>query len=84
MSPKLPVVSSRTLVKFLGRLEYEVQRQRGSHIRLKKRTPSGHHSVTVPAHHEIARGTLNDILNSVSIHCQIPKGELINNLEEQN
>jgi len=63
-------------------LGYEIERQRGSHIRLKKATSSGRHSITVPAHYEIARGTLNDILNSVALNCQIPKEHLIKDLAE--
>ena len=49
---------------------------------MKKTTVSGHHSITIPAHYEIARGTLNDILNSVSINCQIPKDHLMKDLAE--
>jgi predicted RNA binding protein YcfA (HicA-like mRNA interferase family) len=63
-------------------LGYEVERQKGSHIRLNKQTASGHHSITVPAHYEIARGTLNDILNSVSLNCQIPKDKLFKDLAD--
>ncbi len=82
MSPRPPVVSAKQLVKFLNHLGYEIERQRGSHIRLKKKTTSGHHSITVPAHYEIARGTLNDILNTVSLNCQIPKEQLMKDLAE--
>ena len=82
MSPKPPVVSGKILIKFLSDLGYEVERQRGSHVRLKKKTLAGHHSITIPAHYEIARGTLNDILNSVALNCQISKNTLIKNLAE--
>ena len=82
MSPRPPVVSGKQLVKFLSDLGYEVERQRGSHIRLRRKTSSGHHSITVPAHYEIARGTLNDILNSVSLNCQIPKEQLMRDLAQ--
>lgn len=34
MSPRLPQVSGRDIVKLLVSLGYEVMRQRGSHIRL--------------------------------------------------
>src|SRR5438477_7999687 len=44
-------------------------------IRLKRQTLSGHHSVTIPAHHEIARGTLHSILQAVSLNCQISRSE---------
>jgi predicted RNA binding protein YcfA (HicA-like mRNA interferase family) len=74
------VVSGKELVKFLGGLGYSVERQKGSHIRLKKIIPGGHHSVTVPAHKEVAKGTLNDILEKVSIYAQISKDQLTRQL----
>ena len=80
--PKLPVVSYKELLKLLTRLGYVVDRQRGSHIRLKKRLPQGQHSITVPAHKEIAKGTLNDILEKVSIYVQTSKERLIELLNQ--
>lgn len=80
--PKLPVVSCKKLIKFLENLGYRVERQKGSHIRLKKIIPGGHHSVTVPAHKEIAKGTLSDILEKVSIYVQISKDQLIDQLRQ--
>lgn len=59
---------------------YEVTRQRGSHIRLRKATSVGEHIVTVPAHRVLAKGTLNDILNRVSLWNNIPKASLIDKL----
>jgi predicted RNA binding protein YcfA (HicA-like mRNA interferase family) len=78
--PKLPVVSYKQLIKLLEQLGYEVDRQRGSHIRLKKQLPSGHHSITVPAHKEIAKGTLNGILDRVSHYVNLSKEQIIDNL----
>ncbi len=65
--PKLPVVSGSKLVKLLTKLGYQVIRQRGSHIRLRKVVESGEHNITVPLHDEIAKGTLTDILSKVSV-----------------
>jgi len=79
---KLPVVSGEKLIKLLKRLGYTVVRQRGSHVRLEKRTPLGTHKITVPYHKEIAKGTLNDILNKVSLWNGIPREELIEILKE--
>jgi predicted RNA binding protein YcfA (HicA-like mRNA interferase family) len=78
--PGLPVVSGKVLVKFLGGLGYRVVRQRGSHILLTCSTPSGDHTITIPLHDEIAKGTLNDILSKVSLWKGIPKDELIRRL----
>jgi len=77
---KLPVVSGRDLIKFLKKLGYEVVRQRGSHVRLRKETENGIHNITIPYHDEIAKGTLNAILNDVSKWNNIPKEELIKKL----
>ncbi len=75
--PRLPVVSGRELIKMMTGMGYEVVRQRGSHVRLRKITPAGVHNITVPDHDEIARGTLNDILSSVCIWNSVPKEDLI-------
>ena len=78
---KLPVVSGKKLLKFLKKLGYEVVRIRGSHARLKKQTEYGEHAITVPLHKEIAKGTLNDILNAIAEWNDIPKRKLIEMLK---
>ena len=80
--PKLPILSHEKLLKLLNQLGYVVERQHGSHLRLKKSLPMGHHSVTVPAHKEIAKGTLSDILEKVSIYTQISKDRLVEMLSQ--
>jgi len=74
--PKLPQVSGSDLVKLLQSLGYEVVRQRGSHIRLKKITALGEHAITIPAHKVIAKGTLSDIIGRVSLWNNIAREEL--------
>ncbi|NOQ53842.1 MAG: addiction module toxin, HicA family [Thermoplasmata archaeon] len=59
---------------------YEVVRQWGSHVRLRKTTPAGEHNITVPDHDEMAQGTLNDILSSISIWNSVHKEDLIKTL----
>ncbi len=81
-SHKLPVVSGRRLIKALQRLGYEIVRQRGSHVRLKKTTEAGVHSITVPNHLEVAKGTLNDILTRVSERNQVSKEDLVKLLKK--
>jgi len=78
--PKLPPISGADLVRFLSSLGDETIRQRGSHMRLRKRTTVGEHNLTVPAHKELAKGTLNDILTRVSLWNNIPKDELLRRL----
>ncbi|WP_456396342.1 type II toxin-antitoxin system HicA family toxin [Thermococcus sp.] len=79
---RLPVVSGERLIKLLRKLGYKVVRQRGSHVRLEKKTPIGTHKITIPLHEEIAKGTLNDILNKISLWNGIPKEELIDMLKK--
>jgi predicted RNA binding protein YcfA (HicA-like mRNA interferase family) len=77
---RLPQVSGRVVVRLMVSLGYEVVRQRGSHIRLRKRGDLGEHKITVPNHDVIAKGTLTDILAQVSLWNNIPKEELIERL----
>jgi predicted RNA binding protein YcfA (HicA-like mRNA interferase family) len=71
------VVSGKDIIKLLSKIGYSIVRQKGSHIRLEKRTPVGVHKITIPFHDEITKGTLNDILSSVSLWNGISKDALI-------
>jgi predicted RNA binding protein YcfA (HicA-like mRNA interferase family) len=79
--PKLPQTSGLQLVKLLQSLGYEIIRQKGSHLRLKKVTILGEHAITVPAHKVIAKGTLSDIISKVSLWNNISKENLIRQLK---
>ena len=79
--PKLPVVSGKKLLKLLKKLDYQVVRQKGSHIRLTKKGEAGEHHITIITHKEIAKGTLNDILTKVAIWNSISKEKLIEMLQ---
>jgi len=78
--PRLPQVSGRALIRLLSALGYEVIRQRGSHIRVRKISALGEHNLTVPDHAVLAKGTLNDILTRVSLWNNIPKEKLVEEL----
>ncbi len=67
MSPKLPVVSGRQVVKALQLVGYQVVRQRGSHIRLRDETDPKHLPVTVPDHKSIKPGLLRKILRDADL-----------------
>jgi predicted RNA binding protein YcfA (HicA-like mRNA interferase family) len=67
------------LVKALARLEYEVSRQTGSHIRLTTQGDGEHH-VTIPAHDPIKIGTVNAILRDVADHVSLSREELLEEL----
>jgi predicted RNA binding protein YcfA (HicA-like mRNA interferase family) len=73
----LPVVRGKDLLRLLGKLDYTLVRQRGSHVQLRCITLSGEHMITVPVHDEIAPGTLNDILTRVAVHKGMLKEELV-------
>jgi predicted RNA binding protein YcfA (HicA-like mRNA interferase family) len=82
MSEKMPVVSGKVLIRFLGSLGYEFARQRGSHVRLVKNTAAGKHKISIPDHNPVAKGTLADILSKVVIWCQIDKHDLVARLKD--
>lgn len=62
----LPRISGREVVKALKKIGYEQDRQRGSHIGLRK-TAHPHRRVTVPDHREVAKGTLRAIIREVGL-----------------
>ena len=78
--PRLPQTSGRAVIQLLLSLGYEIVRQRGSHVRLRKATAVGEHNLTVPDHKVLAKGTLNDILTRVSLWNNISKDALIERL----
>ena len=78
----LPVVSGRQLIRWLESLGYHAVRQRGSHVRLERRSPAGTHAITVPNHREMAKGTLNDIIGAVARATEQDKHSLIRSLSE--
>jgi predicted RNA binding protein YcfA (HicA-like mRNA interferase family) len=66
---KLPVLSGRAVIKALGKVGYEFDHQRGSHIVLRHKLPP-HRRVTVPDHREVARGTLRTIIRETGLTIQ--------------
>ena len=79
--PKLPQVSGKKVIKLLENLGYLAFRQKGSHVTLRKTTPIGVHNITILEHDVISKGTLNDILNKVSLWNNLSKEELIKRLK---
>jgi predicted RNA binding protein YcfA (HicA-like mRNA interferase family) len=63
---KLPIVSGMTLVRALERAGYLVDRQRGSHIMLRRKDPP-YRRLTVPNHKEVAKGTLRRIIGDAGL-----------------
>jgi predicted RNA binding protein YcfA (HicA-like mRNA interferase family) len=65
--PKLPIVSGAKAVKALQRLGFFVDRQRGSHVVMKKITTEGERGCVIPMHREVAQGTLRSALKLAGV-----------------
>lgn len=68
MSRRQPVLSGDRLIKALAKDGWEVVRQRGSHVRLKK--PGRRNALVVPLHKEIKKGTLAGILRDAELETE--------------
>jgi predicted RNA binding protein YcfA (HicA-like mRNA interferase family) len=64
--PKLPRVSGAEAVRALQRLGFEVTRQRGSHIVMRR----GSSGCVVPHHREIKTGTLAGVLRQAGVSAE--------------
>ena len=77
---KLPrEISGGELAKLLGKYNYEITRQTGSHMRLTTQRRGEHH-ITIPAHKYLKIGTLSSVLNDIASHLKIDKNDLIKEL----
>ena len=59
------MISGVECVKALGKIGFEVYRQRGSHIVLVRKSPSA--QTTIPNHKELDRGTLRAIIRQTGL-----------------
>jgi len=66
---KLPVLSGRELIKLLRKVGFEIVRQKGSHVTLKKEN----YKTVVPLHSDLAKGTLLGIMKQ----CGLNREDLI-------
>ncbi len=75
---KLPRnLSGADLGKLLSKnFNYEITRQKGSHIRMTTQEPSQHH-ITLPNHAPLKVGTLSAILADVAEHLGLSRDELM-------
>ncbi|MGK5093654.1 type II toxin-antitoxin system HicA family toxin [Deltaproteobacteria bacterium TL4] len=72
-------ISGKMLVKALERLNYQVSRQTGSHIRLTYTQEPQHH-ITIPNHDPLRVGTLSAILSEIAQQLKINRDDLIKRL----
>jgi predicted RNA binding protein YcfA (HicA-like mRNA interferase family) len=63
----LPILSGKEVVKALSKIGFELIRQRGSHMILRKQTDKEKNTVPVPNHKELAKGTLNSIIKQAGL-----------------
>ena len=61
---KLPILSSKKLIKILIKMGYQITRQKGSHIRLFHLSKD---SITVPDHKIIGKGLLRKVLRDSDV-----------------
>lgn len=66
---KLPVLSGKELIKALERDGFQIVRQKGSHVSLRK----SEFRTVVPLHSDLSKGTLLGILKQ----CGLSKEKLI-------
>jgi predicted RNA binding protein YcfA (HicA-like mRNA interferase family) len=65
--PKLPRISGFDAIRILEKLGFIRVRQKGSHVVMKKTTPSGAVGCSVPLHSDLAVGTLAGILKLAKV-----------------
>jgi predicted RNA binding protein YcfA (HicA-like mRNA interferase family) len=78
---KLPRdVGGKELAALLGRYDYKVTRQTGSHMRLTTTFKSIEHHITIPEHGPLKVGTLDHIVNEVASYLEIEHQKLVEEL----
>lgn len=65
MSPTLPVLSGRDVVRVFESLGWQVARQSGSHIVMVKEGEMA--TLSVPDHREVAKGTLRSLIRAAGL-----------------
>lgn len=67
----IPQVSGKEVIKALGKVGFQVSRQKGSHIRLVRIQGGIKQLVIVPNHKVIRKGTLlNGILKAINLSLE--------------
>ncbi|MBK9948790.1 MAG: type II toxin-antitoxin system HicA family toxin [Nitrospira sp.] len=64
---KLRVLSGRDVCRILEQHDFQIVRQRGSHIVMQRRMDSGTVTVPIPDHSEIRIGTLQSIIRQSGV-----------------
>lgn len=64
--PKLKSLDSGEIIKILESFGFQINSQKGSHIKLVKQTSFQKQVLTIPNHKELKRGTIKAIFNQAS------------------
>lgn len=72
-------LSATELIKALKIYQYDIERQKGSHIRLTTFL-NGEHHITIPNHNPLKIGTLSSIIGEVANHLSKTKEEVAKEL----
>ena len=67
---KIPSLNYEKIIKALQRDEWIVVRQKGSHVRLQKRTADKTLKLTIPAHRPVKRSTLSHIQKHANLSVE--------------
>ncbi|MCX7001174.1 MAG: type II toxin-antitoxin system HicA family toxin [Candidatus Sumerlaeota bacterium] len=63
--PPLPIMSGQDVVRVFEKLGWEVARRKGSHIIMVRQGYIA--TLSIPAHKEVARGTLRGLIRSADL-----------------
>ncbi len=78
---KLPRdMGGEELAALLGKYDYQITRQTGSHMRLTSSSRGSEHHVTIPEHKPLRVGTLNRIVSDVAAYLEIERPKLAEEL----
>jgi predicted RNA binding protein YcfA (HicA-like mRNA interferase family) len=64
--PNLKVLSGNQVLKILLTFGFEINSQRGSHVKMVRYSEFGKQVLTIPKHDELDKGTLKAIINQAS------------------
>ena len=70
MSPKVPVLSGKEVIKALEKTGFKIVKQKGSHVKLRKFGLAGKMTVIVPLKPVIRTGTMKSILRQAHIDIE--------------
>lgn len=66
---RLPLLSGQEITKAFQRMDYIIDHQTGSHIILRHAQPP-YRRLTVPAHKEVAKGTLRALIRQAGLSVE--------------